>query len=583
MAAGNRSVLVVLDSRKGAERRSADQTVFAALDHFGVAWEVLDGGDYMGIVPSHVAPRALYVIAHDGAAEWVPPEAARQIADAVEQGAGLVSLDRRPQQWPTPLRSLLPADLGDARTGTLRFAAPPSFITAGHPQAEETELGDELAVVTVPASKPWRPLVTAGDGQAVIACATAGQGRVVIFGTGERLYAEGVYGHVRGIDGLLWRSLVWAAAKPFPMRCVPPYVTARMDDCNGAHSAFGYVDVMNRFGIKPNLGLFIDELGPTDWAAAKRLYDAGGADFSMHAFRDDFYTSRPDYKPYAVLADKPDLSAGGTQTLYEGLSLDHETGLDLSAETVERNFRRMDEAFARAGLRHSRVLNAHFGEIGWRAVPLFLQRGIDMPSNNAAAGQLYGNQPVWRPRPYGIRGASGRHGLVIDRCPQHPGVTLVNMSVAHIGRTHMMSDILSGRVPFLGEADEPKLAEAAQAGITNIKLGVDAMGFGVLMTHEERINAISPDDWETVVTSIVRGLDDWDVEYAGREHVSVICKRLLDSRLVRANLTPQGLQVELCGQTDGPSPLTRWENEGDGCVRRVVELDRIEGFAQVYV
>ena len=46
-------------------------------------------------------------------------------------------------------------------------------------------------------------------------------------------------------------------------------------------------------------------LGPTDWAAVTRLYDAGGADFSMHAFRDDFYMTRPDYKPYAVLADKP--------------------------------------------------------------------------------------------------------------------------------------------------------------------------------------------------------------------------------------------------------------------------------------
>ena len=88
MSAGNRTVLVLVDSRKGAERRSADQTVFAALDHFGMAWEVLDGGDYMGFIPAYVAPRALYVIAHDGAAAWLKPETARQIADAVAAGAG---------------------------------------------------------------------------------------------------------------------------------------------------------------------------------------------------------------------------------------------------------------------------------------------------------------------------------------------------------------------------------------------------------------------------------------------------------------------------------------------------------------
>ncbi len=583
MAAGNRSVLVIIDSRQAAARRGADQTIFAALDHFGVAWEVLDGGDYMGAIPAYVAPRALYVVAHDGAAAWLKPEVAGAIATAVTDGAGLVSFDRDHGNWPQALRDLLPAETGQARTASFRFADQPRFITSGHAGAEELTTEAEIAVLTLPRDDRWQPLLTDADGRPVIACGAAGQGRVVVFGTGAELYAEGVYGHVRGIDGLMWRSLVWAAAKPFPMRCLPPYVTARMDDCNGTYNAFAYVDVMNRFGFGPNLGLFIDEMGPTDWAAAKRLFDAGGADFSMHAFRDDFYMARQDYRPYAVLADKPDLSEGGTKTLFEGLSLDHETGLDLPAATVQRNFERLDEAFARAGIRHSRVLNAHFGEVGWSAVPGFLQRGVDMPCNNSALGQLYSNQPVWRPRPYGIRGATGRHGLTIDRCPQHPGMTFISMTVSHVGRTHMATDILSGRVPFLGESEHPKLAEAAQAAGDNIKIGLDALAFGLLFTHEERINAISLDDWETIVTSAMRQLDGWDVEYAERETVGVICKRLLDSRLVRANLTDRGLLCEVCGQTDGPSPLTIWDNEGDGCVRRQVDVEPVEGYAAVTV
>jgi len=294
MAAGNRSVLVVIDSRKAAERRGADQTVFPALDHFGMAWEVLDGGDAMGAIPAYIAPRALYIIAHDGAGELLKPEAARQIAEAVRQGAGLVSFDRWPEQWPAPLRELLPGDFVHGRTAMLRFAEN-SFITFGHPEGEELELGEEIAVTALPAGEPWTPLLTDAEGRPVVASRQAGEGRVVVFSTGERPYAEGVYGHVRGIDGLLWRSLVWAAAKPFAMRCLPPFVTARMDDCNGTYNAFEYVRVMNRYGIAPNLGLFTDEMGPTDWAAVKRLFDAGGADFSMHAFRDDFYKARANY------------------------------------------------------------------------------------------------------------------------------------------------------------------------------------------------------------------------------------------------------------------------------------------------
>ncbi len=583
MSAGNRTVLVILDSRKSTSRRSADHSVFAALDHFGVAWEVLDGGDYMGFIPEYLAPRALYIIAHDGGANWLEPGVAQQIADAVLAGAGLVSLDREVHEWPAPLRTLLPTDSGDARTrtGVLRFPEA-SFISFGHDAGEQLELHEELEVFTLSRENGWWPIVSDAEDRAVIAAADAREGRLVIFGTGERLYDQATYGHVRGIDGLMWRALVWAAAKPFAMRCVPPYVTARMDDCNGTHSAFGYVDVMNRFGIRPNLGLFIDEMGPTDWATVKRLYDSGGADFSMHAFRDDFYMARPDYQPWAVLPDKPDLSAGGTKTLFEGLSLDHDTGLDLSPETIRRNLARMDKAFADAGITHSRVLNAHFGEVGWRAVPEFLARGVDLPCNNSAFGQLYSNQPVWRPRPYGIRGPKGRHGLIIDRSPQHPEMTFVSMSVAHLG-THMGLDILSGRVPFLGESSILKLDEAAQAGIDNITLGLDALGYGVLFTHEERINVISPEDWDGIVTQIMRGLDGWDYECASREHVGSICKRLLDSALVRANFTARGLECELVGRTDGPSPLTVWEDEGEGCTRRVVDVEPIDGFAEITV
>ena len=79
MAAGNRSVLVILDSRNRVARARADRTVFAALDHFGVAWEVLDGGDYMAAPPGHVAPRAAYVLAHDGAGASLSHEVAQEI------------------------------------------------------------------------------------------------------------------------------------------------------------------------------------------------------------------------------------------------------------------------------------------------------------------------------------------------------------------------------------------------------------------------------------------------------------------------------------------------------------------------
>lgn len=583
MAAGNRSVLAVLDSRRVADRARATHTVFAALQHVGVAHEVLEAADYFSLPPGYLAPRAVYVIAHDGAGAGLRPEVAREIADAVRGGAGLVSFDREAGTWPEPLRALVPAMAGGGLVDRLRFGPEAHFVTCGHEPGEEMDLAGPVAAPGLSASPGFAPVMAAPDGTCLLACGTAGTGRVVVFGVGEELYAEHVFGHTRGIDGLMWRAFVWAAAKPFPMRCIPPVVTARMDDCNGAHSAFGYVDVLNRFGISPNLGLFLDELGPTDWRAVSRLYDTGGADFSMHAFRDDLYKARTSFRPYAVLADKPDLSDGGRDVRFEGLSMDHTTGRDLDSATVRRNFGRTDAAFAQAGIRHSRVLNSHFAEIGWRAVPLFLERGVDIPCNNSVVGQLYGNQPPWHPKPYGVRGTNGRHGIVLDRCPQHPGMTFVGVSVSHLGTTHMVTDILHGHTPFGGESDRVRVEAAVERAVANLRIEIDSLVFGEIMTHEERIDATSPADWEKIVTGIHQAIRTWDVGFGSREAMGEVCRRLFDSALVHASVTGADLTCELCGCTDGPSPLTVWENDGDGCRRRTVDVDAFDGFVDIVV
>jgi len=380
---------------------------------------------------------------------------------------------------------------------------------------------------------------------------------------------------------LLWRSLVWAAAKPFPMRCIPPYVTARMDDCNGSYDAFGWVRALNRHGIRPNIGLFTDEMGPADWAGAKRLFDKGLADFSMHAFRDDFYKAMPSWKPWAEAPGKPDLSDGGKRTAFEGMSVDHETGRSLDGETVRRNFARMDAAFGKAGIRPGRILNSHFGEIGWQALKEYLRRGVDMPCNNSAPGQLYGNQPPWRPRPYAARGATGRYGLVIDYAPGCPQMVFVHASSSHAGKTHMTMDILSGRVPFIGEAETPRIAEASAQGVANVKLMLDMLAWGVIMTHEERIAVISPEDWVRCVDGVMAGLKGWDIVPAGREEVSVVARRLFETRLAWAESDGGRVSCGLAGRSDGPSPVTIWEDEGEGCVRRVAEAPAVEGYAEV--
>ena len=56
-----------------------------------------------------------------------------------------------------------------------------------------------------------------------------GAGRAVHFGTLDYLHADR-FGFLMGIDDLFWRSLVWAARKPFVVRGYPRLWAVQMDD-----------------------------------------------------------------------------------------------------------------------------------------------------------------------------------------------------------------------------------------------------------------------------------------------------------------------------------------------------------------
>src|SRR5690606_28046021 len=58
---------------------------------------------------------------------------------------------------------------------------------------------------------------------------TFGDGRAVHFGTLEYLRADR-FGFLMGVDDLFWRSLVWAARKPFVVRGYPRLWAVQMDD-----------------------------------------------------------------------------------------------------------------------------------------------------------------------------------------------------------------------------------------------------------------------------------------------------------------------------------------------------------------
>ncbi len=195
-------------------------------------------------------------------------------------------LERAIQQtYPTVTQTLTLFGWASVRLTPVGTPVPPMpYITASHWAGEwlgtgsmtMAGLGPLPADVTVLAMSSSEPFLLS---------TTFGQGRAVQWGTYDWM-SHLVKGPMRALDDLVWRSIVWAARKPFAMQGMPPFLTMRVDDVSGP---FGWLDIANEFGFKPWIGLFYGDLGPPDEAHLSSLVHTGQATASVHAVHGDTF------------------------------------------------------------------------------------------------------------------------------------------------------------------------------------------------------------------------------------------------------------------------------------------------------
>jgi len=217
------------------------------LEHLQIPYEVVDV--FSQAPPANLSRRQLIVAGHRG----VNPSAAWQsaIASAVSGGVGFVNLDSDAtvgQQ--SHIRSIFGASGSSVGTAGTAIRVPqavvvggsaPHFIAALQRRFRNDPPGDIVYAFHADAGgtvQPVRSTVLTGAGGTVIAAVgadplilatTSGQGRAVHVGTQDYLRADR-FGFLMGMDDLFWRSLVWAARKPFVVRGYPRLWTVQMDD-----------------------------------------------------------------------------------------------------------------------------------------------------------------------------------------------------------------------------------------------------------------------------------------------------------------------------------------------------------------
>jgi len=210
------------------------------LDHFGIPYTVQDIAT--SEVGTNIASFALVIIGHAQLdTNHVHFSAAEQtnLTQAVAAGVGLVNFDyelaggvvvTNYQYVQNIFGFSYPGGFTGAYNNQINFfATEPGgqlhYINARHPTNTVLSLRAPINMLNVTAPAPVKVLARTG-GQPVLSVTSFGLGRAVQWGTYEWINAN-VKGPLGGFDDLMWRSLIWAARKPFVMRGLPNFVSLR--------------------------------------------------------------------------------------------------------------------------------------------------------------------------------------------------------------------------------------------------------------------------------------------------------------------------------------------------------------------
>ncbi len=217
------------------------------LDHLQAPYEVIDTATTAP--PATLGMRQLIIAGHTGLNLSMAWQSA--IMSAVGGGTGFINLDGATTVGTqTHMQALFgatgstqgaPATTLSVPAAVLPGGETPHFIAALQRKFLGDPAGDIVYAFHADAEKVVQPVAATvltpsvgtviaklGNDPLIVARQTAG-GRVVQVGSYLYLKADRL-GFVQGVDDLFWRSMVWAARKPFVLRGYPRYWAVQMDD-----------------------------------------------------------------------------------------------------------------------------------------------------------------------------------------------------------------------------------------------------------------------------------------------------------------------------------------------------------------
>ncbi|MCY3767087.1 MAG: hypothetical protein OXH06_16830 [Gemmatimonadetes bacterium] len=563
-SAGNGALLVVIDSGGSYwERMIVDETVLAALAHFGMPYRLLDLAEERPTADA-LGECAGILLAQNGLGASLTRSETCLIADAVRSGAGLVNFDYDLRAYSAPLLEMFGFDRINPHpyaTDTIRMQERDHYITELQSRGEFHTF--DRMVTAIAAEKWGDSVVPLADGilgkeqliyirhlapwsafeprnYPLVFATEWGNGRAVQFTLNSRVWRNAFYGHARGMDDLFWRSIVWTARKPFAANMIPPFVTMSWDDCEGRHD-FTFADIANSYGFKPMPSLFIANVPERLFPKIRAGMQSGEIHYNSHAL---------DY--------------------YRLLIYNFGKG-ECSQAELQSNFAFADAFWKRVGAHPCATLRFHWGEYGVRALPFLKERGHRFFCPALQTGlhkaDMCMQDGFW---PYGLQ------TCYYDYLPDdHDFFAFAAMLARH------QEDFLTGCTPYLRENERMDVEKAAGNAALQIRHGLRAGFYAEIVTHEQKFDAVTMEEWDRILARTQALTDGYEKIYASHDEIGHYLQGKDGVRLEQVSTDGAAARYTLAGRTSVPLRISVFRNDGDAVVRDYADVDAFEGRAVV--
>lgn len=374
------SALVIVNNNSSGDFSDFSSYVFDALRWWGIDFEVFNLATGDSLTQSYLEEFKVIYLAHS----LLGLSSAQQdtIRAAVNNGVGLVNADFRVDQYNSDFQAMFGLTLGTTENiSSITTADNSHFIT----KLQDTDqvngflTAQTVSALNMSTSNSALMHSSAGADHHVLVAATYGSGKVVQFGFANALWNYLKLGYIGGYDNansdyamgeIIWRSIVWAAQKPFAMRGLPALMGIRIDDIDGDCDLRNYIDNFSNKGYGVFLSLFSNEYNGNYSSDYAQKQQNGEINIGIHS------------RGY-----------NSSETSYWDIqNLQEETDVALAAW-----FSEIDTNMTNWGFTFDKTLATHYYAIGHRASSYLQNRNADyvFQAPRVGAGNSDGWSSTW--------------------------------------------------------------------------------------------------------------------------------------------------------------------------------------------